>query len=39
MARRRFEEDATAGLGYYLTEKEQQYSRELSESIVESYLK
>ena len=31
MANRRFEEDVTAGLEYYLTEKEQQYSRELSE--------
>ena len=31
MTNRRFEEDVDAGLGYYLTEKEQQYSRELSE--------
>lgn len=31
MANRRFEEDVDAGLGYYLSEKEQQYSRELSE--------
>lgn len=31
MANRRFEEGVTAGLEYYLTEKEQQYSKELSE--------
>ena len=31
MANRRFEEDVPVGLEYYVTEKEQQYSKELSE--------
>lgn len=32
MANRKFEEDVAVGLEYYLTEKEQQYSKELSEA-------
>ena len=31
MESRRLDEDITAGFGNYLTQKEQQYSRELSE--------
>ena len=37
MANKRFEEDVAAGLEYYLTEKEQQYSREL-EVMLYAYL-